>query len=85
MLPAQGTLVASELGFNQTDVVNFAESLLKVAVICYTEQFYKSVVVIFDLVPNLDVAFRLDVLYLVENYTRLELVLVVFLVQVLHH
>jgi hypothetical protein len=50
-------------------VVNFAESLLKVAVICYTEQFYKSVVVIFDLVPNLDVAFRLDVLYLVENYT----------------
>jgi hypothetical protein len=69
MLSAQGTLVASELGFNQTDVVNFAESLLKVAVICYTEQFYKSVVVIFDLVPNLDVAFRLDVLYLVENYT----------------
>jgi hypothetical protein len=69
MLLAQGTLVASELGFNQTDVVNFAESLLKVAVICDTEQFYKSVVVIFDLVANLDVAFRLDVLDLVENYT----------------
>jgi hypothetical protein len=69
MLPAQRTLVTSELGLNQAYVVNLAESLLKVDVISDTEQFDKSVVIIFDLVSDLDVALRLDVFKLVKNYT----------------
>ena len=85
MLPAQRTLVTSELGLNQTYMVNLAQPLLKVTVICDAEQFYKSVVIIFDLVADLWITLRLDVVKLIENYTWLEFVLVTFLVQVLHH
>ena len=53
MLPAQRTLVTSELGLNQTYMVNLAQPLLKVTVICDAEQFYKSVVIIFDLAADL--------------------------------
>lgn len=50
-------------------MVDLAESFLEVTVIGDAEKFYKSVVIIFDLVADLGIALYLDVVKLVENYS----------------
>jgi len=69
MLFANGTLIASELAFNTTYVVDFTQSTIVRNVFTVTQKFDKSIVVIFDLVTDVSVVLNLTVGELVESYS----------------